>query len=514
MTALADARLRRRALRTPGEVGPRKRPSIGRGARALLIGAPFVVAFCVALPEATLGRAIVGILGAVALTYLSSRPGPVAVALIAGFLVMEILLPILFKAGIPAPIIRTAGLWKEGLTIALVVAAVRYRRRHRVKLDAIDWLGALVVVLATCYFLFPGTMTSFSVPLSYEARKVAFRSLALPVVALLAVRHAGVSDVWRRRCLGAAVFVGLLLAVGSVIEMNLPAWWDNFLGNTVGLRPYRLLIQGAERGSVLTFADFQTATTQRSGSWYADPLTTGFTYHLPLAAALAMALARPVLRPLAMLGFVGIGLFLVQGRAALLGGVVIIIIALRQRDQKSPVTRTNLGLLLGAAAIVAFPFFVSSAVGERSVGAVTGEDDISAPNHIEATRNAADRVVRLPLGTGLGSSGGNSVRFGVRQGALSENHFLAVGIDMGVAGLILYTSLIVAVIRKGFRNSSDALGFAAASALLGTAVGGLFLHSLESPVIAFPALVAAGLAVAAKSERKEPASARAHPLPR
>jgi hypothetical protein len=343
---------------------------------------PVIVAFCVlGLPESILERSVIVLVGAIALSYLSTRPGPVAMGLIAGFIVMQIVLPVMFRLGVPQPMVRMAVFWKEALVATLVLAALRHRRLHPIKPDVIDGLAVGYVVLVTGYWLFPGALTSYAIPVGASASQVAFRGAALPVIGLLAVRHSGISAEWRRRCLGAAIFVGCVLTVGSILEMSFPRWWDNFLSNTIGLIPYQRAVLGSGRTSVLSYADFNNARSQRSGSFYADPLLVGFTYHLPLAAALAWSLAKPRFRSLAVLGFIGAGLFLVQGRAALLGGVVIFIVALRRRDQKaSTVTRTNLVLLIAAGGIIAFPFFASSALGRGH--------DLSPGSHRRLQRGA------------------------------------------------------------------------------------------------------------------------------
>lgn len=454
----------------------------------------FVFFFVRSSPDVVLQRSIVLVLAAVALTFLAARPGLAAVGLIGGFAVMEVVLPLLFKAGAPLPVVRNLGLWKEGFVAALVAAAFRHRRREPKSPDAIDRLAAAFVVLVAGYWLLPGILPPDPSPTVGEAREVAFRSLVLPVIGLVAVRHAGISAVWRRRCLGAALLVGVLLGAAGIAEMLAPRWWDTFLSRTIGLLTYRQAAFGDTRTTVLTFADFEASRSQRAGSLYADPLITGFTYHLPFAVALTAVIAKPRLRTLALVALPVTGLLLTQGRAAILGGVVIVAAALRRTEGQSATTRTNLGLALAGVAIVALPLLAGTALGTRVAGAVNGRDTISTPDHINSSRDALARVIDEPLGSGLGISGGISERFEVVDRVVSENHFLAIGIEVGVLGMTIYVLLLAATIRAGRRAHPDALAFAATSALLATAIGGLFLHSLESPVVSVPALVAAGLA--------------------
>jgi hypothetical protein len=418
---------------------------------------------------------------------------------VGGYAVAEIAFALLFKVGLPATTFRVLGYWDEALIGALVIAAVRNRRRVPASPDAIDVLGVAFFLLVTLYWRFPGVFPPDPIEVVSDAREVAFRGLVAPVVALLAVRHTDLDPQWRRRTVIAACVTGVVLAVGAIPEVLAPGWWNRFAGFTIGMVPYRQAVFGSTRTSMLAFADFQSSQLQRAGSWYSDPLTVGFAYHLPLAAALVMAVVRPRLAWLLALGFAATGLLLTQGRAAMLGGVVILAAVFRRSDRAATVNRSRLGLAVLAVGLVALPLLAASSLGQRVAGAVNGDDDISAPDHIEASQEALGEVRDNPLGQGLGLSGGNSRRFAVEEGIVSENQFLGIGIEVGVLGMALYVLLIGAVARAGWRGaaaSGDPWSYAAVTALVGTAIGGLFLHSLESPVVSVPALVAAGMAVA------------------
>src|SRR4051812_48232212 len=130
----------------------------------LITATPFLVAFCVLLPESTLERLIVAAAGGVLLAYLANRPGPVAMCLVGGFIVMEITLPLLYRLGMPGPVLRSMGFWKESLVVALAVAAFRNGRRLGHKPGVIDWLAVGTVLGGLCYWGFPGWFATGAVP--------------------------------------------------------------------------------------------------------------------------------------------------------------------------------------------------------------------------------------------------------------------------------------------------------------------------------------------------------------
>jgi O-antigen ligase len=459
------------------------------------------------LPERRMQQAIAVALGVLLVAALSRRPGAVACALVAGFPIAEIVLPLTLRIGMPAPLVRAAGSWKELLVVALIVAAIRSRRGEAVAFDRLDFLAAGYLLVVGVYYVFPDWLAGTDLIIPAAARDVAARSFALPVVALLAARHAVLDDRWRARVAKAAVVGGLLLGAGAIVEIVTPDLWERFLHDLLDVNAYQQRIFSNEAERTFIFSDPTQSGDQvrRAASLFGSQLHTAFALLLPLAVAMHLLRRRLGWGRVLSAGVIGVGLALTQTRSALLGAVLIVVGALRSTVGTSS-SRVKLALGVALAAVVVLPLASDTALARRITGAITGADQESTPEHSERSRAALDAVIDAPMGRGLGSSGGTANRFGIRGHLLPENHYLLVALSTGVIGGVLFIGVVITAARTARRRasqSSNLLDGAAASALAATALAGLFLDSFAAVTSAVPLLVAVGIAtsrLAAPSE--------------
>jgi hypothetical protein len=80
---------------------------------------------------------------------------------------------------------------------------------------------------------------------------------------------------------------------------------------------------------------------------------------------------------------------------------------------------------------------------------------------------------------------------------LTENWYLQWGIEMGFTGLILCIAIILLTLVYSFRVMMDDAHSIPALALLGIAVGGVFLHSFEDAAVAYTLWLLLGACVRA-----------------
>ncbi len=450
------------------------------------------------LPQVRMHQLIALTIGGLVLAALSRRPGPVACALVAGFPIAEILLPLGLRAGLPPVLVRAAGSWKELLVGALVVAAVRHRRAHPATPDRLDLLAVGFLAVLLVYYLFPTWLASTDLLIPDEARNVAGRTLALPVVALLAARHVELDGRWRGRVATAAVAGGVIVGVCAIVEIVSGDTWQTFLHDVLDVNRYQRTIfsNEAERSFIFSDPTLSGDKTRRAASIFGSHLDAAFALLLPLGVVLHRL--RRHWRPATMVaaGTVGVGLALTQTRSALLGGALIALGALRSGPEGSS-SRVRLAVGMALALVVVLPLVADSALAERVTGAVTGTDQESAPEHNERSRAAFDAVVDRPLGQGLGSSGGVANRFGVVGHLLPENHYLRVALDVGVLGGLLFIGIVVGgarAARRRAQRTGHLLDAAAASALTGLCVTGLFLDSFSVISSSVPLLLVVGVA--------------------
>jgi len=450
------------------------------------------------LPELRMYQLIAAALGVLLVAALSRRPGVVACTLVAGFPLAEIVLPLALRAGLPTPLVRAAGSWKELLVAALVVAAFRHRRQHPVALDRLDLLAAGFVAVLAVYYLFPDWLASTDLLIPGQARNVAARTFALPVIALLAARHVELDDAWRGRVATAAVGGGVVIGACAIVEIMDPDTWQRFLHDVLDVNRYQRTIFSNEAERTFIFSDptLSGDKTRRAASIFGSHLDTAFALLLPLGVVLHRLRRRWATGTLVSAGAVGVGLALTQTRSALLGGALIVVGALRS-PSGGPNNRVRLALGMGLAGVVLLPLVADSALAERVTGAITGSDQESTPEHTERSRAAFDAVVDRPLGQGLGSAGGIANRFGVRGHLFPENHYLRISLEVGVLGGLVFVGVVLTGARTARRRADETgslLDSAAASALAATAVAGLFLDSFAVIMSAVPLLVAVGLA--------------------
>lgn len=450
------------------------------------------------LPELRLYQLIAITMGVLLLALLSQRPGAVACGLVAGFPLAEIVLPLSLRVGVPPVLVRAAGSWKELLVAALVVAAVRHRLAHPLSPDRLDVLAVAFLVVVAVYYLFPTWLASTDLLIPDQARSVAARTLALPMVALLAARHIDLSDVWRRRIATSAVVAGAVIGVCAIVEIMNPSLWERFIHDLLDVNRYQRTIFSNEAERTFIFSDptLSGESTRRAASILGSHLDTAFALLLPLGVLLHSLRRRWSASTVVVAGLVGGGLALTQTRSAILGAALIALGALRSRSGGST-QRVRLAVWLAVAAVVVVPLVADSALAERITGAISGSDQESTPEHTERSRAAFDAVVERPLGQGLGSSGGTANRFGVRGHLLPENHYLRVALDIGVLGGLLFGAVVLTAARWARQRATateSLLDASAASALAALALVGFFLDSFSVITSAVPLLLVVGLA--------------------
>ena len=461
------------------------------------------------LPQVRLHQLIAVTAGGLLLAALSQRPGVCACGLVAGFPLAEIVLPLALRWGLPPVLVRAAGSWKELLVAALVVGAVRHRIAHPVTPDRLDLVAAGFVAVIALYWAFPGWLASTDLVIPPAAQDVAARTLALPVVALVAARHAGLDDRWRSRIASAAVVGGVVVGACAVVEITRGSLWQSFLHDVLDVNGYQRTIfsNEAERSFIFSDPTLSGEKVRRAASIFGSHLDAAFALLLPLGVLLHRLRRGWTARTLVAAGIVGGGLALTQTRSAILGGALIAFGALRSTSGGSS-SRVRLAVGMGLALVVVLPLVADTALAQRITGAFTGADQESTPEHTERSRAAFDAVVDRPLGQGLGSSGGVANRFGVIGHLLPENHYLRVALDVGVVGGFLFVGVVVVGARSARRRAErteHTLDAAAASALTGLAVTGLFLDSFSVISSSVPLLLVAGLAAARPVQADEPA---------
>ncbi len=170
-------------------------------------------------------------------------------------------------------------------------------------------------------------------------------------------------------------------------------------------------------------------------------------------------------------------------------------------------------VLSAAAALLILPlllftvlrhtYFVSTVIfhDSQETGAVTTSND----GHVESLYEGFTRLVRQPLGAGIGSTGSPSYYSEQQEGMLIiENQYFNVAHESGWLGLVLYLSILGAVMSRLWKSfTTDWVAAAAFSSGAGLLLASIFLPVFVDDTIAYIWWGLAGMAMAGTSRSRE-----------
>lgn len=126
----------------------------------------------------------------------------------------------------------------------------------------------------------------------------------------------------------------------------------------------------------------------------------------------------------------------------------------------------------------------------------------SSQGHWERWSDGVHYILASPLGLGLGDAGPASARFARpgETGFLPESWYLQVGLEAGIAGLLLFLT-VLALLALALIRTDDTHGRPLFLSLVGISTAALFLHSWESAAVSLSFWILAGLALAPAETR-------------
>lgn len=141
----------------------------------------------------------------------------------------------------------------------------------------------------------------------------------------------------------------------------------------------------------------------------------------------------------------------------------------------------------------------------------TGAEITSNDAHLEATVQGLQDIAGRPLtGCGPGCAGPASF-YNDNGGNLSENYYVQVGQEVGIAGMLLFIALCVLVGIELWKHKSNPLSLALFASLIGIALANLLLHVWADDTLAYIWWGLAGAIIASPSGnqtiKKQPSGA-------
>jgi hypothetical protein len=409
------------------------------------------------------------------------RPVLALYAFVVGLALHNLVMALLYGAGVRGAELTAIQAWKEAL-LATALAAVAWRawrdRRVPFRPGAIDALALAFAAVVVLYAVVP--QDALGGEAGAEAVAHALRSLLAPVAAYFLGRSLSLGGEHLRRLgwtiVGAATFVAAFgLAEVYLVSLD---WWRR--SGAVGWYRDQLGFDYGEGLSGLpenfVFNPGDERPLRRLVSTFLSPLATAFM----LAVALLFVSVRG--RAAWALPLLLAALLWTHSRSvyvALAGGLVVLAFVARRRWPAAAAVGV---VALGLAFVEVSPDIgpeerftpaeleVQRAQARESPGADHGPldpDEPSLASHLRNLRDGLEEVASHPQGYGLGNAGAVAKRTETPIVA-GESNYTEIGVQTGVAGLALFLAwnlaLLALLVRRGREGDWAAAALAAALA--------------------------------------------------
>jgi hypothetical protein len=425
---------------------------------------------------------------------MSRRPVWALHVLIVGLALHNLVMALLWRAGVRGGVLTVVSAWKD---VLLLVALVLVVRRIRLGSTPVDWLALAFGALIVLYGLLPQSWLGGGA--THKGVLYAARHDLLPLGAYFLGRGLDLTERERARLchtvLATAAFVAL---VGLVDVYAVPlSFWRHSSGwfsAQLGLTYHGL--SGLPENFVYNAGN--GVVYRRLTSTFLSPLATGY---LLVVALLFVPLRRRWGPPLALLLFAA--LLWTHTRAALLALVVALIVIAAARRSLRPLLLALAVVVVGVAFVKGYghvaprTHFTASElkVQERHAATspqvshdATSAGESSTSEHLASLREGTRTVAHHPWGFGLGNSGVTAERTNVAPKA-GESTYTELGVEAGLLGALVFIAwsltLLGAVLRR--------------RVWLGAAFAAVLVIGLQTDVIGVPWIAVAVWSLAGDS---------------
>jgi hypothetical protein len=446
-----------------------------------------------------LALAIFVLLSAAAAVIVWRRPIAALYLFLVGLAAHNVVMSLLWGAGVRGNSLELISAWKEILlAVAVARTGVESMRARRLPLrpGPIDALALAFAALVLLYAVIP--QSALGGHAGSSAILHAIRHDLVPVVAFLLGRSLGVTAarirpiVWT--VLGTAAAVA---GFGLIEEYTVGVGWWHASGAVGYFRQLGFDYHGPG-GMPENFA-FNTGNNhlyRRLISTFVSPLGAGYMF----VAALLVAPLRRLALPLAALVFAG--LVFTLSRSALTGLVAGLIVLAVARRELWPVAAAVVVIGVGigfdrAYTHVAPPTHflpaeikAQEANAKKHPGAKNQLFNFNEPSwrsHLTSLRDGLKTVVRHPQGYGLGNAGATAERFGVKLQA-GESNYTEIGVETGLAGMLVFVAwnlaLLAGLVRRAWTEPPGTLRAAAAG--VAAALAAILLIAVQTDAYGVP----------------------------
>jgi O-Antigen ligase len=436
------------------------------------------------------------------------RPVWALYVLIAGLAVHNLVMALLWRAGVRGSALTVVAAWKDVLLLAALVLVIAARRRLPfAAASAADWLGLAFGAFVVLYGVLPQSWLGGGA--THRGVLYGARHDLLPVGAYFLGRGLDLTERERSRLCHLMLAVAAGVAAFGLLDVYLVplAFWRHASGwfsDQLGL-DYKGL-SGLPENFVYNAGN--GVVFRRLTSTFLSPLATAY---LLVVAMFFIPFRRRFGPPLALLLFAA--LLWTHTRSALVALVVGLLLL-------AAVGRRALPLVLAVAvAIVGFAFVkgydhvgprthftpaelaVQVQIAKQHPTAshdATSANESSTREHLASLRAGVRAVVHHPWGYGLGNAGVTASRTHVDVKA-GESTYTELGVETGLLGALVFIAWSVVLLRNLLLRR----------AWLGAAFAAVLLLGLQTDIIGVPWIAVAVWALAASSglTRSDPEAA-------
>jgi hypothetical protein len=419
-------------------------------------------------------------------------------ALIVGLALHNVVVALLWRAGVRGTALTVVSAWKDVLLLVALALVVRARGGLPFKGTLADWLALAFGVLVVVYGLLPQSWLGGHA--THKGVLYAARHDLLPVGAYFLGRGLDLTQQERARLCHTVLAVAAFVAAFGLIDVYaVPlSWWrpvGGWFHDQLGLDYFGLsklpenFVYNAGNGVVF----------RRLTSTFLSPLATSY---LLVVALFFVPLRRRWGQALALLLFVA--LLLTHTRSALLalaGGLVLL--ALVRRSLR-PLLYAVVVAVLGFAFVKSYDHigprthFTKTELAQQEQNAKlhhgvsndpTAVNEASTSEHWQALREGVRTVVHHPWGFGLGNSGVTAVRTHITPKA-GESTYTELGVELGLLGALMFVAWSLALLRLTFAQRP----------WFGAAFAAVLFLGLQTDVIGVPWIAVTVWALAADSD--------------
>jgi hypothetical protein len=418
-------------------------------------------------------------------------------ALIVGLALHNLVVALLWRAGVRGAALTVVSAWKDVLLLVALVLVVRARGGLAFKATLSDWLALGFGILVVVYGVLPQAWLGGHA--THKGVLYAARHDLLPVGAYFLGRGLDLTERERARLCHTVLAVATFVAVFGLVDVYaVPlSWWrpvGGWFHDQLGLRYFGLshlpenFVYNAGNGVVF----------RRLTSTFLSPLATSY---LLVVALFFVPLRRRWGPPLALLLFAA--LLLTHTRSALLalvGGLVLL--ALVRRSAR-PLLYAVVVAVIGFAFVKAYDHvgprthFTRTELIEQEQNAKrhpgasndpTAVNEASTTEHWRALREGVHTVVHHPWGFGLGNSGVTAVRTHITPKA-GESTYTELGVELGLLGALAFLAWSLSLLRVTFLRRP----------WFGAAFAAVLVLGLQTDVVGVPWIAVTVWALAAET---------------